>query len=240
MDDILFKNTVASIDSIYTKASTFPCRVTTQEGGNYVMKLIGTGPGPVALLTEFIGLKIAAVMGLPVPTPKPLYLPLSFPWIMGTDEFDGAVQRSFGWNLGIEYVDAAHPATANEVRNADPAFLKALVAVDRALTNTDRGERNPNVLVSPLGFIAIDFDACLYLRRAIRAVAPQSNSLWADHLLRGTTSECAQVIPVETIDPAVEQVPDQWLEAIGFNRLSLGNALRRYAESWNSIAATDN
>jgi hypothetical protein len=240
MDNIPFENTVASINFIYTKASTFPCRVTTQEGGNYVLKLMGTGPGPVALLTEFIGLKIAAAMGLPVPTPKPLYLPPSFPWIMGTDEFDGAVQRSFGWNLGIEYVDGAHPATANEVRKADPAFLKALVAVDRALTNTDRGEQNPNVLLSPLGFIAIDFDACLYLRRAIQAVVPRNSSLWADHLLRGTSSLPAQAIPVEAIDRAVEEVPDQWLETIGFGRMSLGNALRRYAESWNSIAATDN
>src|SRR5687768_688324 len=172
MDEITSENTVASIDFIYTKASTFPCRVTTQAGAIYVLKLIGTGPGPVALLTEFVALKIAAAMGLPVPTAKPLYLPSSFPWMMGTDEFDEAVQRSFGWNLGIAFVADAHQATADEIRKSDPAFVSALVAVDRALANTDRSESNPNVLASPQGLLAIDFDACLFLRRAIQAAVP--------------------------------------------------------------------
>lgn len=237
MNDIISENTVASIDLIYTKASTFPCRVTTQAGSKYVLKLMGTGPGPMALLTEFIALKVAAAMGLQVPTATPLYLPPTFPWMMGTDEFDGAVQRSFGWNLGIEFMKGAQPATSEEVRMGDPAFLEALVAVDRALTNTDRSDRNPNVLASPNGLVAIDFDACLFLRRAIHRGTPQDSSLWADHVLQGSDLTPPQMIPVEALDVAVQDAPGEWIEMIGFDRPLLAAALHQYTAAWNSMVA---
>lgn len=237
MVEISLDNTVASIDQIYTKASTFPCKVTTQSGAQCVMKLKGAGPGPVGLLTEFIALKIAAAMRFTVPSAHPLYLPSSFPWMLGTDEFDGAVQRSPGWNLGIAFIEDAHPATAEEVRCGDAAFLEALIAVDRALANTDRTSRNTNVLSSPTGLVAIDFDACLFLRRAIQGTSPQSHSLWPDHILHQWAASPMQAIPPEPAQLAIQEAPLEWIEAIGFNRSSLASALHRYVTGWNAIAA---
>lgn len=96
-------NRVAAIVQIYAHASTFPCRIVTGSDKQWVMKLRGSGPGPVALLTEFLALRAARIMGLAVPATKPLFLAPDFPWTIGTDEFDGIVQRSGGWNLGIGY-----------------------------------------------------------------------------------------------------------------------------------------
>lgn len=146
MAEISSDNTVAALTHIYAKASTFPCKVRTQDSSEWVMKFRGAGPGPVGLLTEFVALRAARAMQLEVPTVRLLYLPPDFPWTLGTDEFDGIVQRSFGWNLGIALIGDAEPASPQQIQSADRHFLDGLVQVDRALVNTDRSTRNTNVL----------------------------------------------------------------------------------------------
>ncbi len=66
------------------------------------MKFSGAGPGARSLLTEYVATALAGRLGLPVPSTRTLYLPPQFPWQIGTDEFDDLVQRSAGWNLGID------------------------------------------------------------------------------------------------------------------------------------------
>jgi hypothetical protein len=229
------ENRVAAITAIYAHGSTFPCQITTEAGHECVMKLRGSGPGPMALLTELLALRAAEAMGLAVPSARPLYLPPDFPWTIGSDEFDGIVQRSFGWNLGIAFVPHATTAQPAEVLGADPAFLDALVAVDSALSNMDRTTRNPNVLKANHGLVAIDFDACLFLRRAARDMIPSSFSLPPGHLLSGREN----TRPGPAVDPAVltealRDAPEEWLTVSGLAVGTLADALAAYMAAWNT------
>lgn len=230
---------VAAITHIYAHASTFPCRVTTAAGTPWVMKLAGSGPGPVALLTEYVALRLADAMGLPVPSAKPLYLDSDFPWTIGTDEFDGIVQRSGGWNLGVELIGDAANAAPDEILSADPDFLDALSAVDRLLCNVDRTLRNPNILRSPAGMMAIDFDACLFLRRAASGVFPSSFPLPRDHLLgeHPRTSLPPEVEPDLAFD-CLDAAPPEWTSASGRSGEQLAAALRQYIVAWNTARAS--
>jgi hypothetical protein len=232
-------NRVAAITEIYAHGSTFPCRVTTEAGQAWVMKLRGSGPGPMALLTEFLALRAAAAMALPVPAARPLYLPPDFPWTIGSDEFDGIVQRSFGWNLGIAFAEGAAAASAAAVLGADARFLDALANVDQALSNMDRSIRNPNVLATPARLVAIDFDACLFLRRAAKGIVPSSFALPPGHLLGDRDS----VEPRPLVDPAIlagalREAPADWLAALGLDRDALTANLAAYVAAWNDRAAS--
>jgi len=234
MSCVTAQNRVSAITGIYAHASTFPCRVRTEAGGEWVMKLQGSGPGPVAMLTELLALRVARAMGLAVPDARPLHLPPGFPWTIGTDEFDGIVQRSFGWNLGVAYVADAAPATIEQIFAADPHFWETLAAVDRLLGNMDRTARNPNILAAPHGLVAIDFDACLFARRAAQGVVPKAFPLPAGHLLEGH----AAAAPHRPLDPAtmtdaLREVPADWLEMLDIYAEDLRRNLTDYVGAWN-------
>lgn len=231
-------NTVAGLTHIYTEASTFPCRVTTQVGSEWVMKFVGAGPGPVGLLTEYVALRVARAMGLAVPSVQPLHLPHDFPWTIGTDEFDGIVQRSFGWNLGTNFIDGAIPATAEQVRGAESPFQERLVQVDRFLANTDRSARNTNVLALPGGgLVAIDFDASLFLRRAARGVLPKAFPLSPDHLLLDRSDQLPPHPPTTaSLIAAIDEAPGEWIEPLDVDRDALKSGLIDYANAWSRSA----
>lgn len=224
--------TVARVLEVLPQASTSPARVETADGGRYVLKFSGAGPGPFGLLTEYLALGIARAFGAPVPAARPLHLADGFPWMAGTDEFDAMLQRSAGWNLGIAWVDDARPATPADL--AGDTGLAAIAAADRYLQNVDRTARNPNLLVSAGRLVAIDYDACLYLSRALGPARAPSTGLPAGHLLAGR--ELAAVVP-PTLDVAalVAPAPADWIAAAGVGRAEL---VARLAASYAAWAVT--
>lgn len=237
MPEIACTNALAALTHVYTRASTSPARGRTRDGSEWVIKFKGAGPGPVGLLTEFVALRVARAMKLHVPAASPVYLPSAFPWMLGTDEFDGIVQRSFGWNLGVAFIEGGTPANPSEVVGGEPLFLERLAHVDRALTNTDRSVRNTNILASPAGLVAIDFDACLFLRRAIRGIAPETVELWPNHLL--LSRECLlplSIIPPEPLIAAIDEVPGEWIESTALDRAAMKSRLLTYTTAWNALA----
>lgn len=240
MAQMTSKNTISTLTHVYTKASTSPAKGLTQDGSECVVKFYGAGPGPVGLLTEFVALRAACAMSLRVPETWPVYLPENFPWMLGTDEFDGIVQRSSGWNLGVAFIPNAEPASPQAVLEGhDYVFLERLAQVDRVLANTDRSFNNTNILRSADGLIAIDFDACLFLRRVARGLVPDTFSLWDDHLLLSRNLMLpALTLPVETLTHALEEAPCEWIEATGLNRQALIAGLAEYAAAWNASIST--
>ena len=188
----------------------------------------------MALATEFLALRAAAAMGLPVPEAQPLYLSPDFPWMIGTDEFDGIVQRSGGWNLGIAYIEHAATASLYDILGAEPHFLAALSDVDRALGNMDRSARNPNILAHGVTLTAIDFDACLFLRRLARGSVPATFPLPPGHLLEGAmVGSAPRHLDPEVLTEALREAPEQWTAAIPCGRDVLEAGLVDFAKTWN-------
>lgn len=216
------------------RASTSPALVETDTGRRWVMKFTGAGPGPFGILTEFIALRIAAAFGAPVPEVRPLHLSADFPWMVGTDEFDGMLQRSPGWNLGVAFVEDARPAGVGDLVPS-PA-LAAIATVDRLLQNMDRTSANPNLLVADDGIVAIDYDACLYLSRALGPLRPPATELPAGHILAplGLSLVAAPPLSMEAI---VADAPDAWIAATGQSRDRVSAALDVFYSAWISAVA---
>jgi hypothetical protein len=152
----------------------------------------------------------------------------------GTDEFDAMLQRSAGWNLGVAFIPDARPATAGDLV-ASPA-LAAIAAADRFLQNVDRTARNPNLLVAAGALLAIDYDACLYLSRALGPERPPATALPPGHLL------AARVLPPVT-PPSIDfpalltPAPADWLAAAATDRAALAERLARRYAAWAAAAA---
>jgi hypothetical protein len=210
-------------------ASTSPALVETGDGRRWVMKFTGAGPGPFGILTEYLALGIARGFGAPVPEARPVLLPEGFPWMAGTDEFDAMLQRSWGWNLAVAFIPGARPAEP-----ADLAPSPALAAIARAdcfLQNMDRTARNPNLLVATEGIVAIDYDACLYLSRALGPTRPPATALPPGHLLAGMPLP-ASPPPALEMQGLVRPAPSPWLDAAGVDREALATCLAESYAAW--------
>ena len=166
---------VAAFRRVLARGSSFPSLVETASGRLLVLKLSGAGQGSRGLATELIAGTLARLTGLNVPRALPVLLPAGLPWQVGTDEFYEAVQRSVGWNLGVEFVPDATDLEATDLATLPPEFLSRLAAADALLQNVDRTKANLNVLRDAAGGPwAIDFGACLLIDRLARgAVTPR-------------------------------------------------------------------
>src|SRR5882724_5415890 len=112
--------TVAAFHRVLARGSSFPSLVETSTGRLLVMKLSGAGQGARGLAIELIAGTLAGLAGLNVPRAQPVLLPKGLPWQVGTDEFYETVQRSVGWNLGVEFIPDA--------LDVEPADLPSLPA----------------------------------------------------------------------------------------------------------------
>lgn len=191
-----------------------------------MLKFTGAGPGPFGLLTEFLAIGIARALGAPAPPARPLWLPPGFPWMAGTDEFDSMLQRSYGWNLGIGFLPGARPVAAAELAGCDPAALDAIARADALLQNVDRTAQNPNLLIASGRLWSIDYDACLYLSRALGPPRPAVRTLPEGHLLAGRAP--AATPPEIDVAPLVASAPDEWVAATNTTRAALTAVLHRY------------
>lgn len=228
--------TVVEILRVFSHASTRPCLVRTTDGRLHVLKLAGAGPGPRGLLIEYLALRFAKLLGAPVPDAKPLLLPHGFPWMVGTDEFDEMIQRSFGWNLGVGFIPDTEAVAAVDLGLDDTASLLAIAEADCFLHNVDRPRSNPNLLRGACGKLhAIDFDACLYFDRALAGRLPASFALPRTLLLEGTMTR----IECKALDPDLPaswlaEAPPAWINAAGREVPAIANALATYVRHWNA------
>lgn len=217
--------------AVLPRASTSPALVETDTGRRWVMKFTGAGPGPFGLLTEFVALRIAAAFGAPVPEVRPLHLARDFPWMVGTDEFDSMLQRSAGWNLGIAYVEDAREAGPADLQPSPE--LAAIATVDRLVQNIDRRPANPNLLLAQGRIIAIDYDACLYLSRALGPARPAVTDLPVGHILAPLDLPCVPA-PGLSMAAILADVPEEWIVATGRARAEVAAALDAFYSAWTS------
>lgn len=195
-----------------------------------MLKFAGAGSGRFGLLTELVALRIARALGAPVPEARPVWLRADFPWQAGTDEFDAMLQRSPGWNLAIAYLPDARPVAAADLPGLDPAALDAIARADAVVQNVDRTAKNPNLLLAGGRLRAIDYDACLYLSRALGPPRAPVLTLPPGHLLAGRAP--AGPLPPLHAAALVAPAPDDWIAAAGTDRPGLAAALGRYLAAY--------
>lgn len=230
--------TVAAFRRVLARGSSFPSLVETASGRPLVLKLSGVGQGARGLATELIAGTLAGLAGLNVPRALPLLLPGGLPWQVGTDEFYEAVQRSVGWNLGVEFIPDALDLEAADLATLPPDFLSRLAAVDALLQNVDRTLANPNIVRDAAGlYWAIDFGACLLIDRLARGAGEPHIELPPKHFLaaRGDLSssvrEALPAISETHLSAIVEQLPEPWLEELTLSRQELFSRLTAYIQA---------
>jgi hypothetical protein len=226
---------VAAFRRVLARGSSFPSLVETTSGRLLVLKLSGVGQGARGLATELIAGTLAGLCRLNVPHAQPLLLPAGLPWQVGTDEFYEAVQRSGGWNLGVEFIPDAVDLERADITSLPPEFRSRLGAVDALLQNVDRTAANPNVLRDAAGRPwAIDFGACLLIDRLVRGALTPRLDLPANHILADrpplalSPQELAAGIDARQVDSALAALPEAWVGELGISRKHLGGRLKQY------------
>ena len=205
--------TVSAVIGVMPRGGGFPSLVETTSGRRYIMKLVGVGQGAAGVLTEFVAMRLASALGLQVPAVVPIMLSSALPWQVGTDEFYDALQRSSGWNLGVEFINTARDLSADDLADIPAAFLDRLAAVDALLQNLDRTKENPNLLRdSALNYWAIDFGACQFLNRFARYGQSMTFALPSNHFLAPRPVQSLRLENAgEVLRAIVLDVPNSWL-----------------------------
>jgi hypothetical protein len=224
---------VVRLLELYPGGSTFPALAETGSGERFVLKLRATASGGRSLATEHLGNRIAAKLGLRVPSIRPVYIPADMPWEIGTDEFADTLRRSAGWNLGVSHVEGARPLVDFAAESVSREFLARLGQIDDLLQNVDRTAKNPNLLVANGDVWAIDFGGCLFLQRIIDGRLPYRFGLPVSHLLagRGSNEPRIEVVP-EALAALAKGVPSHWIEDVGATAEEIESRLADYVRAY--------
>ena len=207
---------------------SFPTLIETESGSRYVLKMRGAGNAGVSLLSEFIANKIANKLHWPVPDVDWVCIPDNFPWIFGTDEFDDIVQKSYGWNLALEYVPHANQANLKFIETADEVLLNRIYALDLFFINVDRTENASNFLKDEKGKIwIIDHGALgLFQTIDIRRKDLFSNHIFYKILQKKEFVYDPIIHDTQLFSETIDLIPHSIMTEAGFTKETLLNRIK--------------
>lgn len=203
------------------EGGSLPAIVEADDGELYVLKFVGAGQGPKALIAELVAGEIARTLDLLIPE----IIFISLDPVMGRSEPDPEIQdllqASAGLNLGMAYLPntfAYNPLLKPPPR---PDLASAIVWFDAYVTNVDRTPRNVNILIWQEQLWLIDHGAALYFHHNWKDYLARSRSpfpMVKDHALLPFASRVAEAdarlrsrLAPEVIENIVGLVPDEWL-----------------------------
>ena len=203
--------------------SSFPTLIETESGHEYIMKMRGTGNGSLSLLSEFIANKVTSQLGWPVPSVEWISIKENFPWTFGTDEFDEIVQKSYGWNLGIDYIHSARQLSANSIDFSDNVLLNSIYTIDVFFMNADRTDSSCNLLTDIENRTWLIDHGSLALFHDLKK---QGYSLFDNHILQelqntGRLKYRKDLHNVNLFERAIDFVPESILMESKFTKESL-------------------
>jgi len=210
------------------EGGSLPAIVEADDDGLYVLKFVGAGQGPRALIAELVAGEIARALGLRVP--EIVFARLDAE--LARTEPDAEIQdlirasadlqrRSAGLNLALDYLPGS--VTFEPLALAvDAELASRIVWFDAFVTNLDRTPRNTNMLVWHGQLWLIDHGAALYFHHDWRDHLARSRSPFAlikDHVLLPFASRLAEAdaqfaaaLAPEVLARIVGLIPDAWLE----------------------------
>jgi hypothetical protein len=204
------------------EGGSLPAIVEADDGQLYVMKFVGAGQGPKALIAELVAGEIARALGLL--TPEMVLLQLDPK--MGRSEPDAEIQdllrASAGrLNLGLRYLPNAFAFNMLLKPPPDPDLASAIVWFDAYVTNVDRTPRNVNMLLWQEQLWLIDHGATLYFHHNWDNYLARSRSpfpLIKDHTLLSFAAKLPEAgaalsprLTPSLLRQIIDLIPDEWL-----------------------------
>jgi hypothetical protein len=145
----------------FRQGGSLPALVEADDDGLYVVKFRGAAQGPRSLIAEVICGELARALGLRVPE----IVTVDFDLLLARSEPDPEIQillkASAGVNVGLDYLTGAMDFSAL-VSKPDPLLAATIVWFDAFVSNVDRTNRNPNMLLWHRNLWLIDHGAALY------------------------------------------------------------------------------
>jgi hypothetical protein len=203
------------------EGGSLPAVVEADDGQLYVMKFVGAGQGPKALIAELVVGEIARALGLLVP--EIVFMELDP--VLGRSEPNPEIQdllrASAGLNLGLRYLPNAFAFNALLQPPLNPELAAAIVWLDAYVTNVDRTARNTNMLIWQEDLWLIDHGAALYFHHSWNNYLAQSRTPFtrikdhtllplAGNLYQADQSLRARLNP-DLLRRIVELIPPVWL-----------------------------
>jgi hypothetical protein len=159
---------------------------------------------------------VAFLAGWEVPQVSTINIPEGFPWVFGTDEFDDLVQKSYGLNLGLQFLPETTAVAIHEWSSIPEQALARMVALDIFFCNYDRIAQSQNILKDSTGkYWLIDHGSCLIFPEVLSS-APLS--LPQNHFLKKQESQyfskelLKELTKQEYLFQAVQELPQSWLD----------------------------
>lgn len=204
------------------EGGSLPAIVEADDNELYVMKFVGAGQGPKALIAELVAGEIARMLGLAVPE----IVLLQLDPLMGRSEPNAEIQdllrASAGLNLGLRYLPNAFAYNSLLQPPPPPELASAIVWFDAYVTNVDRTARNVNLLVAQKKLWLIDHGAALYFHHDWQDYLARSHSpfpMIKDHSLLPFAANLAEADTAlrRQLDPdrlrqIIQLIPDVWLD----------------------------
>ncbi len=205
------------------EGGSLPAIVEADDGQMYVMKFVGAGQGPKALIAELIAGEIGRALGLRVPELVLLQLDTMLARSEPHQEIQDLLVASAGrLNLGLRYLPNAFDFSTLIEPGPSPELASQIVWFDAYVTNVDRTPRNVNMLMWQDNLWLIDHGAALYFHHSWDDYLERSKSPFnliknhtllpfADMLPQTDATLRARLSP-ELIRQIVDAVPDEWLD----------------------------
>ena len=203
------------------EGGSLPAVVETAEDGPYVVKFVGAGQGPKALVAEALAAGLGLALGLPIPAPAVVALEDGFGANEPDPEIQDLLRASVGLNFGLAYLAGAIAFDPAVDRDVASDLAADVVWFDAFISNVDRSARNTNLLLCGGALWLIDHGASLYFhhrwagwRDRVQSPFPQIK----DHVLLALAGdlEAADARLRPRLDDAVlrrvvDDVPEEWL-----------------------------
>ncbi|HEY4069411.1 MAG TPA: HipA family kinase [Burkholderiaceae bacterium] len=209
------------------EGGSLPAIVEADDDGLYVLKFVGAGQGPRALIAELVAGEIARTLGLRVPEIVFARVDAELARTEPDPEIQDLIRASSdlphgsaGLNLALDYLPGS--VTFDPLMlPVEPDLASRIVWFDAFVTNLDRTPRNTNLLVWHGKLWLIDHGAALYFQHDWRDYESRATSPFAlvkDHVLLPFASEIERVdaclaalLTPERLAAIVALIPDAWL-----------------------------
>ncbi|MCP4690812.1 MAG: hypothetical protein GY859_22350 [Desulfobacterales bacterium] len=210
----------------FRDSSSLPVLVKTRDG-SCVLKWKGGGDGCIASIIDWIGLRLARLIGVETPRSALIEVGVDLRDQTNDAEIRDLIDASQGLNPGSRYLADAAPYQEELHGATARACKEKIFFYDLLMLNIDRTDVNPNMLVMENQLYCIDFSASMALRDCITGSACNEEPL-LKRVKRHpfyTESPRAAFTPDKNfytrLQNIIEETPTEWLQCEPSERLDL-------------------